>query len=54
MTNNRTFEQWLKAVDQQCWRHGGLALSDLPDMDYRFMYDHNVSEKSAACRRVNL
>lgn len=53
MKNNRAdalrFEQWLKAVDEQCWRRGGLAMSDMPDADYATMYGNGLTPKSAAC-----
>jgi hypothetical protein len=47
-----SYEEWLKNVDTQCWRRGGLSLSDLPDMDYRFMFEHRITPKSAACRAL--
>lgn len=46
------FDEWLKAVDTECWCRGGMALSDLPDIDYRMMFEHGVSPKSAACRAL--
>lgn len=47
-----TFDEWLRAVDEQCWRRGGMALSDLPDIDYRVMYEHGVSPRNAASRAL--
>lgn len=46
------YEVWLKQVDQECWRRGGTSVSDLPDVNYREMFENSLSPKSAACRAL--
>lgn len=47
-----TYETWLKHVDLECWRRGGMSVGDLPDVNYREMFNNRVSPKSAACRAL--
>jgi hypothetical protein len=44
-----TFEQWMKAVDQVVGEIAfGLSLYDLPDLNYRDLYDSGATAQDAA------
>lgn len=40
---DRTFDQWMKAVDEACYRLAGLSIHDLPDQSFRDCYDAGES-----------
>lgn len=33
-----TFEEWMKQVDEECWRRVGCSVYDLPDAPFRAWY----------------
>ena len=42
-----SFEEWMAKADRAVGLKG-LSIYDLPDMDYRTMYDEGMSPKAAA------
>jgi hypothetical protein len=49
-TTKKTFEQWMKEVDNILARTVGLTSLDLPDCCYRDWYDDGMTPKSAASK----
>jgi len=47
-----TFEQWMKQIDNYCWRGVGLSVYDLPDCCFRDWYDKRVRAIRAANRAL--
>ena len=47
-----TFAEWMKEVDAEVWRKVGLSYEDLPDINYRDLYDDGVSPKTAARKAI--
>lgn len=43
-----SFEDWTKAVDKQIRKRCWLSSDDLPDVDYRGMYESGMSPKETA------
>ena len=39
MTTNTTYEQFLQAVDEDCWQTMGMSFNDLPDFPISDYYD---------------
>ena len=35
-----TFEQWMILTDQHCEEMSGVALLDLPDLDYQGLHEY--------------
>lgn len=43
-----TFREWANVVDILIWRMIGVGSADLPDCNYRDMYDDGETPKAAA------
>jgi hypothetical protein len=50
--DNRTFDQWMQAVDLLLSRCRGVSAYDLPDCPYRDWYDDGVRPIRAANRAL--
>ncbi len=48
MKRTITFDEWLKAVDDEVWAKAGMSHLDLPDWGYRDAYDDRRSPAAAA------
>jgi hypothetical protein len=44
----KTFEQWMKEVDEHLEDRCGMSSNDLPDVCYRDWYDDGIPPKRAA------
>jgi hypothetical protein len=42
-----TFDEWINVVDALCVGRYGISTNDLPDMNYREMYDSEYSPDDA-------
>ena len=42
------FYDWMEEVDGACFSLSGISVRDLPDVDFRGMYDDGVSPTEAA------
>ena len=48
----RTFEEWMKLVDEACWSIAGCSVHDLQDVPFKDWFETGVSPKSAARKAV--
>ena len=46
--SSRTFESWMAAVDAAVSQMAFLSVHDLPDIDFRSLYDAGESPQTAA------
>lgn len=52
--NTLTFEAWMARVNRKLVGTCGLGCMDLPDADYRIMYDEGLTPREAAEEALQL